>query len=189
MRSLVPSRFQSSAQSTADFDCAARPSRSQNSSTRHTFLPSNSWRRACPFLLRSPVADAPLCACQPDAGGCDGRGCTGRCGRTRGASGRAPTSGPRRSNPRPPAHRALATGETEHNRAPISRAGRVRALCRGLSSRADMCHGGSHHLEGRFESPSPWGSIDVHIQSSKGRVESVKVPPPPLPLPPLPPPT
>ena len=66
---------------------------------------------------------------------------------------------------------------------------RVRALCRGLSSRADMCHGGSHHLEGRFESPSPWGSIDVHIQSSKGRVESVKVPPPPLPLPPLPPPT
>jgi lipoate-protein ligase A len=33
----------------------------------------------------------------------------------------------------------------------------------------------SHHIEGRFESPSPWGTIDVHIDSRKGIITEVKV--------------
>jgi len=33
----------------------------------------------------------------------------------------------------------------------------------------------SHHLESRFESPSPWGTIDVHIDSHKGKINEAKV--------------
>ncbi|KAJ1493655.1 hypothetical protein T484DRAFT_1610055 [Baffinella frigidus] len=33
----------------------------------------------------------------------------------------------------------------------------------------------THHIEGRFESPLPWGSIDVHIQSQKGEIVEAKV--------------
>jgi len=33
----------------------------------------------------------------------------------------------------------------------------------------------SHHLEGRFEAPLPWGSIDVHIDSAKGKILQAKV--------------
>mmetsp|Transcript_48400 Transcript_48400/g.96933 ORF Transcript_48400/g.96933 Transcript_48400/m.96933 type:complete len:143 (-) Transcript_48400:197-625(-) len=33
----------------------------------------------------------------------------------------------------------------------------------------------SHHLESRFESPSPWGTIDVHIDSKKGKIQQAKV--------------
>jgi len=33
----------------------------------------------------------------------------------------------------------------------------------------------THNLEGRFESPSPWGTIDIHIQSSKGQIDAAQV--------------
>ena len=33
----------------------------------------------------------------------------------------------------------------------------------------------SHHLEGRFEAPAPWGTIDVHIDSRKGEIVQAKV--------------
>jgi lipoate-protein ligase A len=32
-----------------------------------------------------------------------------------------------------------------------------------------------HHLEARFESPSPWGTIDVHMHSKKGMIIEAKV--------------
>lgn len=33
----------------------------------------------------------------------------------------------------------------------------------------------SHHIEGRFEAPAPWGTIDVHIDSKKGEILQAKV--------------